>query len=242
MHGQDVELGHLAHPGAGSHPGVVMIHDVWGLSDHTRDLARRLATEGFGVLALDLYRRERDVQIDDPGRWMRQLSDPQVLLDVQAAVAYLAEQPGTAGQRIGVTGFCMGGTYALLAACADTGVSASVAYYGLLSHAHGLLHDEKGLNPARKPRQPLDAVADLGCPLLCFYGDQDEFVPMADVEALHAGLSAARHPAEVVIYEAAGHAFMNDTRTDAYRPETAKLAWGQMLAFFREHLSAPADR
>ena len=157
----------------------------------------------------------------------RQLSDPQVLLDVQAAVTYLEAQPGTAGQRIGVTGFCMGGMYALLAACADTGVSASVGYYGLLSHAHGLLHDEKGLNPARKPRQPLDAVADLGCPLLCFYGDQDEFVPMADVEALHAGLSAARHPAEVVIYEAAGHAFMNDTRTDAYRPETAKLAWGR---------------
>ena len=240
MHSQDVELGYLAHPGAGSQPGVVMIHDVWGLSDHTRDLARRLAAEGFGVLALDLYRREREVRIDNPGRWMRELSDPQVLSDVQAGVAYLTQHPATAGQGIGVVGFCMGGMYALLAACTCTGLSASVAYYGLLSHAHGILHDETGLDPARKPRQPLDAVVDLACPLLGLFGDRDEFVPMADIEALHERLSAARHPAEVVIYEDAGHAFMNDTRPDAYRPETAKLAWARMLAFFGEHLRAPA--
>ena len=151
----------------------------------------------------------------------------------------LTEHPATAGQAIGVTGFCMGGMYALLAACGGGGLSASVAYYGLLSHAHGILHDEQGLDPTRKPRQPLDAVADLACPLLCFYGDQDEFVPMADIEALHEGLSAARHPAEVVIYDDAGHAFMNDTRPDAYRPETAKLAWGRMLAFLGEHLCEP---
>lgn len=216
-----------------------MLHDVWGLSDHTRDLARRLAGEGFGVLALDLYRRKRDVRIENPGRWMRELSDPQVLSDVQEAMAYLAEHPATVGHRIGVTGFCMGGMYALLAACSENAPAASVAYYGLLSHAHGILHDEKGLDPARKPRQPLDAVADLACPLLCFFGDRDDFVPMADIEALHACLSAARHPAEVVIYEDAGHAFMNDTRTDAYRPETAKLAWARMLAFFSEHLRGP---
>jgi len=62
---------------------------------------------------------------------------------------------------------------------------------------------------------------------------------MADIEALHAGLSAARQPAEVVIYEDAGHAFMNDTRPDAYRPETAKLAWARMLAFLGKQLRPP---
>ncbi len=85
MHSQDVELGYLAHPGAGSQPGVVMIHDVWGLSDHTRDLAGRLAAEGFGVLALDLYRREGEVRIDNPGRWMRELSDPRSCLTCRPA-------------------------------------------------------------------------------------------------------------------------------------------------------------
>jgi carboxymethylenebutenolidase len=233
---RDVDLGHLAHPEGGPHPGVVMIHDVWGLSDHTRDLAGRLAGEGFGVLALDLYRREREMTIDDPGAWMRGLSAPQALDDVQAGVDFLGAHPATAGRRVGVTGFCMGGMYALLAACGCRGLAASVAYYGLLSHEHGILHAEAGLDPARKPRQPLDAVRDLGCPLLCFFGDRDEFVPLPDVEALRRRLARAAAPAEVVVYPDAGHAFMNDTRPDAYRPETARVAWQRMLDFFRQHL------
>ena len=213
-----------------------MIHDVWGLADHTRDLATRLAGEGYAVLALDLYRREAEVKIENPGAWMRALSDPQVLADVQAGVDLLGSHPGSAGQPVGVTGFCMGGMYALLAACECSGVAASVAYYGLLSHEHGLLHDENGLDPSRKPRQPLDAVADLKCPLLAFFGDGDEFVPQGDVRLLDERLGRSGLPTEVVVYPGAGHAFMNDTRPDAFRPEIAEDAWARMLAFFGTHL------
>ena len=85
MRGEEVELGYLAHPEGGPHPGVVMIHDVWGLSEHTRDLARRLAGDGFAVLALDLYRRARPARIENPGAWMRALPDPEVLADVLAS-------------------------------------------------------------------------------------------------------------------------------------------------------------
>ncbi len=236
MRETDTELGYLARPDQDAHPGVVMIHDVWGLSDHTRDLARRLAGEGFAVLALNLYRRHGEVRIDDPGRWMRELSDPQVLADVQTGVDFLAASPATGAGRVGVTGFCMGGMYALLAACECRGVSACVSYYGLLSHAHGILHSERGPDPERKPRQPLDAAADLRCPLLACFGDRDEFVPMADIERLRGRLAGADPPADVVIYPGAGHAFMNDTRPDAYRPEAAADAWGRMLEFFRKHL------
>ena len=234
---EDVELGYLAHPSDGPQPGVVMIHDVWGLSDHTRDLARRLAGEGYSVLALDLYRREQEVKIEDPGAWMRALSDPQVLSDVQAAQEYLSEHPSVATQRIGVTGFCMGGSYAILAAAGCTGLSASVAFYGLLSHEHGLLHGESGPDPALKPRQPLDAVADLRCPLQAVYGDQDEFVPMSDVEDLRKRLEKVPQHGEVKLYPGCGHAFLNDTREGAYRPREAEDAWVEMLGFFREHLA-----
>jgi carboxymethylenebutenolidase len=233
---EDVELGYLAHPGGASNRGVVMIHDVWGLADHTRDLARRLAGEGFSVLAIDLYRREAEVAIENPGEWMRSLSDRQVLEDVQAGVDYLAAHPSTGGHGIGVTGFCMGGMYALLAACGCRGLSGSVAYYGLLSYEHGLLHDPAGRDPASKPRQPLDAVGDLSCPLLCFFGDQDEFVPLADVELLRERLEGAPQPAEVVVYPGCGHAFMNDTRPDAYRPEAAQQAWDRMIEFLRNRV------
>ena len=237
MPAADVELGYLASPDEGPVPGVVMIHDVWGLADHTRDLAGRLAREGFAVLALDLYRRETEVKIENPGVWMRGRSDPQAIADVEEAAAFLRAHESVAGRRVGVTGFCMGGMYALLAACGARGVDASVAYYGLLSHTHGILYDEAGLDPAKKPRQPLDAAAERSCPLLCFFGDSDEFVPLADVEALCERLEGGRPHAEVVVYPGCGHAFMNDTRPEAYRPENAQRAWDRMLAFFRQQLA-----
>lgn len=236
MPAEDVELGYLAHPGSGSQCGVVMIHDVWGLSDHTRDLARRLAQEDFAVLAVDLYRREGEVKIENPGEWMRSLSDVQVLEDVQAGVDFLAAHPATGDSDVGVMGFCMGGMYALLAACGGRGVSASVAFYGLLSHQHGILHDPAGLDRAKKPREPLEAAADLSCPLLALFGDQDEFVPQSDVDLLRERLAKSEQPAEVVVYPGAGHAFMNDTRPAAYRPEIAAQAWARSLQFLRSHL------
>ncbi|MDH3213045.1 MAG: dienelactone hydrolase family protein [Myxococcales bacterium] len=236
MQTRDVELGHFAAPEAGAPPGIVLIHDVWGLGDHSRDLARRLADAGFGALALDLYRREGEVKIGDPGAWMRALSDPQVIADVQAGIDFLAREAPTAGRPVGVTGVCMGGMYALLAACTCRGLAAAVPFYGMLSYEHGLLHAEGGLDRERKPRQPLDAVADLRCPLLAFFGAEDAFIPAADIAVLNERLGATAQPSDVVVYPGAGHAFLNDTRPEAYRPEVARDAWGRMLAFFREHL------
>ncbi len=237
MQTADVELGYLANPEAeGSIPGVVMIHDVWGLTDHTRDLARRLASEGFAVLALDLYRRLDEVKIENPGAWMRGLSDPQVLRDAQAGVDFLAAHSATSGRRVGITGFCMGGMYALLAGCSCTGISASVPFYGLLSHEHGLLYDERGLDPALKPREPLEAARDLGCPTLAFFGKDDEFIPIADIEQLRINMAASGQPGEAIVYPQAGHAFMNDTRADAFRPAAAADAWAKMVEFLRARL------
>jgi carboxymethylenebutenolidase len=234
---EDVELGYLAHAKDGPHPGVVLIHDVWGLSDHTRDLARRLAAKGFAVLALDLYRREESLHIDDPGRWMRALSDPQVLEDIERAAAFLSGDPACAGRRIGALGFCMGGMYALLAGCEARGLSAVVPFYGILSHQHGLLHCEGGLDPALKPSEPLEAVRDLSVPLLAFFGDEDSFIPMDDVRLLEERMAGAPHFARVVVFPGAGHAFANDTRPDAYRPEAAREAWARMVVFFQECLA-----
>jgi len=232
----DLELGFLAAPESGPCPGVVLIHDVWGLTDHARDLAQRLSGEGFAVLALDLYRRLDEVKIDNPGEWMRALSDPQILGDVQVGVDFLAAHPITEGRGIGVIGFCMGGMYALMAGATCTGLGASVPFYGLLSHQHGILHSETGLDRALKPHEPLEVARDLRCPTLAFYGDRDEFVPVSDIQRLKDRFALSVHAAEVVLYPGAGHAFMNDTRPDAYRPEDAANAWRQMVAFLTEQL------
>ena len=233
---RDVDLGYLALPdgqGESSLPGVVMIHDVWGLYDHYRDLARRLAEEGFGVLALDLYRRHGDVKIEDPGSWIRNLSDPEIQADVEAAAAFLSAEPATRDRKVAVVGFCMGGMYALLAGCGAKGVSAVVPFYGLLSHEHGLLHSDAGLDPERKPRSPLEAVSELQCPLLGFFGAEDSFVPPDDVKELELRASETGESVEVISYPGAGHAFMNDSRPEAYRPEAAADAWQRMLVFLR---------
>jgi carboxymethylenebutenolidase len=236
MQTRDLDLGFFAHPDAGLHPGVVLIHDVWGLADHTRDLARRLAGEGFGVLAIDLYRREAPVQISDPGRWMRQLSDPRVLEDIGEGVRFLQAEPTTSGRKVGVVGFCMGGMYAVFSGCGVPGVSAIVPFYGLLSHDHGLLASDEGLDPERKPRPPLEAARDLQCPVLGFFGADDDFVPVSDVDALREVMEATGQPTELLVYPGAGHAFMNDTREDAYRPEAAADAWQRMVSFLQSRL------
>jgi carboxymethylenebutenolidase len=231
----EVDLGYLAHPEPGARPGVVLIHDVWGLSEHTRDLARRVAAEGFAALAVNLYRRLPAVRIEDAGRFIRELSDPLALEEVQAGVDFLAAHPAVAGHRIGVVGFCMGGMYALLAAAGCRGLSAAAAFYGLLSHARGMLA-APGLDPAKKPREPVAAAREIRCPLLAFFGEDDELVSQADVQRLRESLSGASHPAELVVYPGAGHAFMNDTRPTAYRPDTAHRAWSRLLSFLHHEL------
>ena len=94
-----------------------------------------------------------------------------------------------------------------------------------------------GLDAAKKPRQPLDAIADLSCPVLGLYGAEDALIPVADVEELKRRLTQTKHANEVHLYPGAGHAFLNDTRADAYRPEAAADAWARVVPFLRKHLA-----
>ncbi|HLY37433.1 MAG TPA: dienelactone hydrolase family protein [Candidatus Binatia bacterium] len=224
MRSEERPIGFFAHPDGGAVPGVVIIPDVWGLSDLYRGIARRLAADGFAALAIDPYRKTGKAEITDPLAWIRTLSDPVILETVQEAIDALATP------KVGVMGCCMGGQYALLAACSCRGLSACVSFYGMVRYG-------SGLDPARKPRSPLDAIADLRCPLLGLYGEEDAFIPVADVEELRRRLAAAGKDFDLRLYPGAGHAFMNDTRPAAYRPEAAADAWRRMLAFFRERLA-----
>jgi carboxymethylenebutenolidase len=233
---ESLELGYLVVPEGGG-PGVVVIHDVWGLSDHTRDMSRRIAAAGFVTLAVDLYRSLGPIEIRDPGPFMRELSDPDLLATVGRAVDFLHGHRAVRGLPVGVTGFCMGGTYALFAGALVDGVSAVAPFYGILSHRHGLYHSAQGLDPKKKPLEPLDAARSLRCPMLAFFGAEDPFIPLEDVRALEENVRGSAHSTEVRVYDGAGHAFMNDTRPAAYRPESAKDAFSRMIAFFRGELA-----
>jgi len=213
--------------------GVVVIPDVWGLAPHYEQVAQKLASAGYAALAIDLYTRGESPQRAGPQgitAFIQGLPDRQVLSDLQGAIDFLAAHPALGGRRIGVTGFCMGGMYTLLAACRCRGLSACVSFYGMLEY-------EKGLDPVKKPRSPLAALPDLTCPLLGLYGAEDALIPVADVRRLEQGLARSRHPGQVVLYPGAGHAFMNETRPEAFRPAVAADAWPRMVSFLRRHLA-----
>jgi len=215
-----------------------LVHDVWGLAEHQRDLARRLAAQGFTVLAVDLYRREfkgQKPQIANAGAWIQDLSDPLVQSDLEAAATYLRRV--CAAPRVGLVGFCMGGMYTVLAACTSEHFDAAVPFYGILSHQHGMLYREEGLDPARKPIEPVGVGEELRCPILAFFGGEDALVPLEDVHELEAGFRRSSKAAEVVVMEGAGHAFMNDARPEVYHPEAARVAWRRSCEFLKRELS-----
>jgi carboxymethylenebutenolidase len=231
---QEDAFGFLAAPDGGPVPGVVMIPDVWGLSDHYRGLARRLAGEGFAALAIDPYRTTGKPALSDVASalaWIRELSDLLMLETVQEALDRLAAHESVAGRKVAVIGFCMGGQYALLAACGCRGLSACVPFYGMLRYA-------EGLDRSRKPRSPLAALQDLTCPVFGLYGEEDAIIPVADVRELEERLAKSPHGGEVRLYPGAGHAFMNDTRPELYRPAAAADAWPRAVAFLRRELGS----
>jgi carboxymethylenebutenolidase len=230
----DTLRGYAAWPDASAPvPGVVLIPDVRGLSDHYRDVARRLAGEGFFTLAVDLYSREGApvlADMDAVFRWIEALPDRRVLGDVAAAVDVVAARPEVRGRGVGITGFCLGGQYALMAACTVPRLAACVSWYGMLRYAE---------TNERKPESPLAMAPRLVCPYLGLFGEEDGLIPGRDVEELRGILGNAGKTFEIVTYPGAGHAFFNDARPDVYRPRAAADAWPRAVAFLRRHLTRP---
>jgi carboxymethylenebutenolidase len=211
--------GYLARPdGPGPHPAVLVVHSQWGLTDHIREVARRFAATGYVALAPDLFHGE---VTDDPkaaGKLMTGLSKAEGIKELLAAVAYLMAQPAVRNDRIGVTGYSMGGSYALLLPCLWKDIRAAAAFYGEV--------------PSDKD------LVNLACPVLYVYADQDFWITPHDVNRLREGLQKFSKQGEVKVYEGAPHDFFNDTRKDVYRGAEARDAWQRTLDLFARHLSA----
>lgn len=207
-------------PGAGApHPAVIVIHEWWGLTDHMKDIAQRFARAGYVALVPDLYSRQGNTVTTDAAQaasLMNALQSQQVLLDLNAAVRFLKEQPDVDPLRLGVVGFCMGGTFALMAATHNSDLKAAVPFYGKVA--------------------PNETLARLLAPVLYHYGAQDGWVTKQEVDTLQNALKLFNKAGAVQTYPDAGHAFFNDTRPDAYHAPSAALAWERTLAFLGQHL------
>jgi len=205
----------------GPYPAVIVIQEWWGLNDHIKDVAERLARLGYVTVAPDLYSRQGNKVTTDPaeaGKLMGGLAKADGVADLLAVVAHLKTAAGVRGDRLGVTGFCMGGSFSALLACASTDIRAAAPFYGEI---------------------PDDAdLAKLTAPLLYFYGTEDFWIKRADVDRLAATLTRLGKPGEVHIYEGAPHAFFNDTRKGVYRADEAQDAWTRTLELFEKRLKA----
>jgi carboxymethylenebutenolidase len=216
--------------GEGPFPALIVIPDVRGLYEHYRDVTRRFAAEGFFTFAIDLYSREGAPDLPDMDavfRWIQQLPDRRVIADLQAAVEFLASRSEVRANAIGITGFCMGGQYALMAACEIERLAACVSWYGMLRYRE---------TSETKPASPLQLAPSLHCPYLGLFGAEDALIPANDVEQLRSILLGNGKTFEIKIYGGAGHAFFNDSRPVAYRPEAAADAWPRALQFLRRYL------
>jgi carboxymethylenebutenolidase len=204
----------------GPFPAVIILHEWWGLNSHIQDLTFRLAQHGYVALAVDQYSRLGGLVTGDPAhaaQLMAKIDRTHLVQDLNAASAYLNFQDYVKGNRIAVLGFCMGGSNALIYACARRQLRAVVAFYG---------------------KVPLESLAGLYCPVLYHQAETDDWITEQEVAALSATLTARKVPCEIHKYPGTSHAFFNDTRPEVYKPDAAEEAWSRTLAFLDQHILA----
>jgi carboxymethylenebutenolidase len=214
--GGDVN-GELAEPsGSGKAPSLVLIQEWWGINDHIKSLATRFAAEGFLVVAPDLYHGKVAKDAGEAGALMTTLDTHAAVKDIAGAVSYLKEHPRGNG-KVGVIGFCMGGALSFASACHIEGLSAAVPFYGT---------------------PPADKVdyAKVTAPILAHFAKNDEWATVAKAQEIKTKLDGLGKSMQLEVYDA-GHAFVNDTRPEAYDEKSAKLAWKRSVDFLKEHLS-----
>lgn len=224
--------------GDGTHPGLILIEEIWGVNDHIKSVADRFAKEGYSVIApellpagvLEKLTPQINKDLFDPEKRhatqpiLREAMQPMLqpeyakatIETLKACVDYVRADAHVAKEKIAVLGFCFGGTYAFHLAANDERIAAAVPFYG-------------------RPPSP-DEISNINGPILAFYGEKDtdlmQSLPKLKDDMLKNGIGF-----EAVTYPAAGHAFFNDTNERAYVPEAAQDAWNRTLAFLRQSLA-----
>jgi carboxymethylenebutenolidase len=205
---------YVARPETDTHAAVVLIQEWWGINDHIRDIAGRYAKEGYLCIAPDLYRGKLAKDSAEAARMMQSLALEDGLETIQAAIAETERVYDI--EKIGITGYCMGGTFALRAACELDDIAAAAPFYGDI---------------------PEESVLQkLNVPTLFIAGKRDAWINPEKVNQLIEAARKYELPLEAVSYDA-DHAFFNNTRPEVYNAEASADAWKRVLDLFRKELS-----
>jgi carboxymethylenebutenolidase len=218
--GEEVVSGVVYEPqGKGPFPGILVIHEWWGLNDWVKEQASKLADEGYVALGVDLYRGKVATTPDEAHEIMRGVPEDRAQRDLQAAIAFLKAQTNVNKDRIGAIGWCMGGGYSLDVALLEPTLRADVINYGHLA-----------TDPA--------SIERLHAAVLGIFGAQDRGIPVEDVKKFEQTLKQQGKKVEIVIYPDAGHAFENPNNKAGYRPEDAADAWKRTVNFLASTLKS----
>jgi len=215
--------------GAGPFPTVLVVHEVFGVHEHIKDVCRRWAKLGYYAIAPDLFARQGDASAEkDVQKLMSGIvaktPDAEVATDLDAALAF-AQSSGLADlSRAAVVGFCWGGREVWLYAAHNPKLKAGVAWYGPLARPQTEL----------APKNPPDIVSELKVPVLGLYGGQDKGITKDQVAAMQEKLAAAGGASKIIVYEDAGHAFYADYRP-SYVKADADASWKEATAWLKAH-------
>ena len=200
------------------HPGVVLIQEWWGIEPHIRDLAQKLATEGFVVAVPDLYHGKIATEPDDAVKMVMMLRQniDRAAQEILGALATLKAMPNVEPKKLGLIGFCVGGFLTYTVASRSNDLGAVIPFYGA------------GYDPT-----PAE-VAKVNAPVLAIYGSRDESIPATQIEKIERMYKEAGKDITVKIYNA-GHAFINPAH-GAGNEAAAAAAWPLAMNFLRTHL------
>jgi len=204
---------------AAPRPVVIVVQEWWGLDDHIKDVTRRFAAEGYFAVAPDLYSRQGHKVAKDPdtaATLMEGLAQADGIDDLLSAINWIKTQSAAKATRIGVIGFCMGGSYASMLPCVTRDIKAAAPFYGEIPSD--------------------DRLQNLGCPIFYAYGENDGWIQRKDVDRLAGALSKLKKQGEVKVYTGCSHGFFNDTRADVYSSKDAQDAWEHALKLFDQNL------
>jgi carboxymethylenebutenolidase len=211
-------------------PAVLIVHEIFGVHEHIKDVCRRFAKAGYLAVAPDLYARQGRVDnlegIQEIFKVVSRVPDAQVLADLDAAYRWASANGGDA-EKLAVTGFCWGGRIVWLYAAHQPKLKAGGAWYGSLVA-------RPNTDAAMQPKQPVEVAGALKAPVLGLYGEADQGIPVPTVEKMREALKAAGSPSEIILYPKGNHGFYADYRP-SYQKEHAEDAWKRLLAWFKKY-------
>jgi carboxymethylenebutenolidase len=215
-------------------PAVVVMHERYGFVRHTRDLAERFARDGFVAIAPDLFHRHPDQPALHRGDASCDMSDPEMVESLAAAIDALKQVPQADPARLAVMGVCQTARHPLVLAAAYP-IAAALMWYGAAQPREWAVN-------SKYPRALDDIIAAIDCPVLGMFGETDHLISIDDVRRLRDCLERHDKTYDIHVYRDAPHGWLNDTMPGRYRRAQAEAAWADQRAFLHEVLAPSYDR